>query len=194
MPLLALLTGARMGELAQLHVSDIERSKDVWFLNITDLHAETGEIVAGKSLKTRSSKRIVPLHKVLVDWGFLDYVQTQETHDARLFPSLVRNGRGEFSDYSRGFGRYLTKIGLKSDKTLTFHSFRHTFMDALRRGGIKKYERELLAGHARHDMNDLYGEEVDGTLEERANWIERMNFGEFDISTLLGNGVLSAPR
>jgi integrase len=136
MPLLALLTGARMGELAQLHVADIEQSHGHWIVNITDVDVSSGEVATGKSLKTRSSKRVVPLHHALVEGGFLDYVRAQALTGPRLFPSLARNSRGEFSDYSRGFGRYLIRIGLKSDRMLTFHSFRHTFMDALRRGGV----------------------------------------------------------
>jgi integrase len=183
MPALALLTGARMGELAQLHVSDVASVGEIWFLNITDLHAETGEPIPGKSLKTRSSRRVLPIHEALVRGGFLDFVRAHGVGDARLFPDLVRNHRGEFGNYSRDFGRYMSRIGL-ADDTLTFHSFRHTFMDALRRGGVRKYERELLAGHARHGMNDQYGEEVDGTLEERAAWIARLNFADFDPASI----------
>jgi integrase len=183
MPVLALLTGARMGELAQLHVDDVARMNETWVLNITDVHVDTGEVVPGKSLKTRSSRRVLPLHKTLVQGGFVDFVQAQRARHARLFPELIRNARGEFADYSRNFGRYMTRIGL-ADSALTFHSFRHTFMDALRRGGVRPYEQELLAGHARHGMNAQYGEEVNGTVAERAAWITRLDFGDFDPASI----------
>jgi integrase len=179
MPLLALLTGARMGELAQLHTADVSNIDDIWFITITDIDHVTGNRVGDKSLKTLSSRRVVPLHGALLQGGFIKFVEAQKARHPRLFPELVRNRRGEFGDYSRGFGRYMNSIGL-TDNTLTFHSFRHTFMDALRRGGVKIYERELLAGHARHRMNDQYGEEVDGSLRDRAAWVGRLDFGEFN--------------
>ena len=50
------LTGARLGELGQLWVSDIEREKDAWYLNIND----EGDEGNPKHLKNAASKRRIP--------------------------------------------------------------------------------------------------------------------------------------
>jgi integrase len=50
---LAVLTGARLNEYAQLTKEDIRQEGDIWFIDINDNN--------GKQLKTAQSKRLVPL-------------------------------------------------------------------------------------------------------------------------------------
>ncbi len=59
LPLLALLSGARQGELAQLRVMDLAKDAEtgVWHLDIGT--------AGGRSIKTASSRRKVPLHPAL---------------------------------------------------------------------------------------------------------------------------------
>lgn len=58
-PLLGLYTGARINELAQLFLVDFQAQGDVQVISIND----DGE---GKRLKTKASKRLVPIHPELV--------------------------------------------------------------------------------------------------------------------------------
>jgi len=64
---LALFSGARLGELAQLFVVDVMDSEGVPCLNISDEEE-------GQRLKTNNAKRLVPVHSTLVALGFLRYV------------------------------------------------------------------------------------------------------------------------
>jgi len=109
LPLLALFTGARMGELAQLRTADVRAQHGSWIIHIT---REGGE---GKSTKTKGSQRVVPLHSALVDLGFVEFAKRAKAgEEARLFPALGMNARGQIAgDYSRSYGKFLEKVGVK---------------------------------------------------------------------------------
>lgn len=68
LPLLALFTGARLEELGRLDVADIRDEDGIAFLAIHTM----GE---GRSVKTRSARRKVPIHPELIRLGFLQYVE-----------------------------------------------------------------------------------------------------------------------
>ena len=85
MPLLGLFTGARLGELALLLASDvsIDEASGVSAISIAD------DPSIGRSLKTRASRRTVPVHPELIRLGFLEYVRErreQEGPRARMSP------------------------------------------------------------------------------------------------------------
>ena len=81
LPLLALYTGARVEELAQLLVADVRFIAELGhYLNISD-EAEHAK------LKNTASRRRVPIHPVLVACGFIDYVQQMKPNQL-LFPNL----------------------------------------------------------------------------------------------------------
>jgi integrase len=71
LPFLALFTGARLEELGQLHVADVREEDGVPYLAI--------EAGSGKKLKTRCSRRRIPIHPELIRLGFLDFVARQRT-------------------------------------------------------------------------------------------------------------------
>ena len=82
-PLLALYSGARLEELAQLRLQDVQEDKSLgWYLKITD----TGE---GASLKTVSARRSVPIHSELHRFGFMQYVEALKcSPEDFIFPDL----------------------------------------------------------------------------------------------------------
>lgn len=152
LPLLALYTGARLEELAQLRVGDVVHSKPLgWYLDISD----TGE---DASVKTDSSRRRVPLHGELKRFGFLEYLeQFKETPAVFLFPGLVPDTKGNRSgNYSKWFGRYRKQVGIR-DKRKVFHSFRHGFIDACRDCSVSSEIRDVLVGHANQAVSAEYG-------------------------------------
>lgn len=103
LPLLGLFTGARLEELCQLRMVDIREIDGVWCLDIT-----TGD---GLHLKTRASKRIVPIHPELVRIGLLEFVERQrKVGKTRLFPDLKPHG-DKYGHYaSKWFGSYLIYV------------------------------------------------------------------------------------
>jgi len=139
-PLVALWTGMRLSEICQLHVADIGNVDGVDCIKIN----ADGE---GKSLKTKASNRLVPIHPELVKIGFMGYVaRLREAGQTRLFPDLKRGRRGDpWGPMSQWFRRFLTTAGVKSVQT-SFHSFRHTFRDALREADVSQERVRLLGG------------------------------------------------
>jgi len=147
-PLIALYSGMRLGEILQLLKSDLKNENGVWCFDINK-----GD---GKTLKTASSKRRVPIHGALLDLGFTQHVATS-AHSGRIFPEIKIGADGYHSHhFSKWWGRYSKHIGFKSAKT-TFHSFRHNFMDALRAAETPEYINKALAGHSDSSVHSQYG-------------------------------------
>jgi integrase len=153
LPLLALFTGARVEELAQLLVTDVRSAGELgWYLNISDEAAHS-------QLKNAASRRRIPLHRILIDCGFLDYVRSlRESHF--LFPALKPNPRHKLGGYfSTFFSGYLRKRVRITDRRKVFHSFRHTFKDVCRRVGIDEAVHDALTGHTAPHAGRRYGNE-----------------------------------
>lgn len=151
-PLIALYSGARMQEICQLYVQDIRQGEGIWYF---DFNADGDD----KNLKNISSKRKTPLHSELIRMGFLDYLeQKRKNGEVRLFPDLSLSCDGTYSNaFSKKFNHFLTRFNIKTDKT-SFHSFRHTFIDALREANVPRETRQALVGHLNtHGAHDSYG-------------------------------------
>ncbi len=151
LPLLGLWTGARLNELCQLRVDDIDQEEGVPFIRVHEGN-EDQRVKFGKS-------RLVPIHPELVRLGFLRFVEAQRKggHE-RVFPELKLGATGYYSDQaSKDFSRYIDRIGAKTSKT-SFHSFRHNFKDACRHAGINPDINDILLGHALPGMAGRYGD------------------------------------
>lgn len=147
-PLIALYSGMRLGEILQLQRADLKLENDVWFFDI-----RKGE---GKSLKTASSKRRVPVHRTLIDLGLLVHI-TSGHKSGRVFPEIKKGADGYHSHhFSKWWGRFAGHVGFKSPRT-AFHSFRHNFLDALRAAETPEYINKALAGHADKSVHGQYG-------------------------------------
>ncbi|MGK6356211.1 DUF6538 domain-containing protein [Sphingomonas sp. DT-207] len=160
MPLLAIFTGARLEELGQLRPDDVSeqsypdpegQTQIAWFIRIT---AEAGK------LKNVASERLVPVHPELERLGFLDYAKAmQKQRVERLFPALTKGPHGNFTHrWGQWFGVYLRKDCGVTDRRMTFHSFRHAFIDYARRPDIPEAVQRRLVGHGGQDVHDDYGE------------------------------------
>ncbi len=175
LPLLALYTGARLEELAQLQVTDIKVAKGLGhYLSITDLGNTQAQ------LKNVHSRRNIPLHPVLVACGFLDHVRSRE--HGFLFPDLKLNPRGKRSGYfSNWFSTYLRKkIGIK-DTRKVFHSFRHTFKDLCRKHGIEEAVHDALTGHKSPAASRDYGND-EFPMEPLFAAMEKFEVPDLDLS------------
>jgi integrase len=146
LPLLGLFTGARLGELAPLTTADITTDAPSGITMITIRE----DLEQGRTLKTLASRRVVPVHPELIRIGFLEFVESlrpKEAKEARLFPLLTAGSRGGLGEgWSKWFGRYIRGIGI-TNRDSVFHSFRHSFKDALRTAGIGEDVNDALLGH-----------------------------------------------
>lgn len=148
---LAVYTGARLGELAQLDLKDFVEVEGVQCIDINDTDAvETikGEGGRKKRVKTKNAKRLVPIHSELIRIGILRYVKTlNEQNQQQLFPELSRKRRdGPAHAASNWFSRVREKIGI-ADKEAVFHSFRHLFITNILNTGIAPHMVAPIVGH-----------------------------------------------
>lgn len=174
LPLLALFTGARLNELAGLRASDFDEEEGVSFFHVRPSEE--------RRLKTAASKRIVPVHAVLIDLGFLEVIeQVRASGGDRIFPDLKPGPRGHLSHTpSKFFGRLIDRV-LGEDANVVFHSFRHTFITAMRAAGVAKELRTALVGHEDGDTHDSYGSEPISRLNEA---VQSVVFTSVDIERL----------
>lgn len=146
LPLLGLFTGARLSELGQLRVCDVcSDDSGIAFLSI----GTSG----GRTVKTRTSVRKVPVHPELRRLGFLTYVDRVKTSagtEATLWPLLgSAEGRARTAAFSQWFGNYLRREPVSiTDRRKVFHSFRHLFKDMCRDAGLSEDVHDALTGHA----------------------------------------------
>lgn len=177
-PALALFTGARAGEICQLRSEDVIDVGGIRCLNLSEFDAG-GQRVEGKRLKTSASERLVPLHPVLIDAGFLDFVDRQ-SNQARLFNDLLPGPKESYShNFSKWFGRFKLRIGF-NEPGLVFHSFRHGFADACRDAGIEDETRRALGGWAAADQAARYGNR--GAVPNLDRAIRKLEFGGFALT------------
>ena len=142
-PLIALFTGARLGEIAQLYVDDIYKAEEGW---IFDLNEQDD-----KSLKTKSSARLVPIHKKLVELGLLEFREHQKAQGhKKMFPDEKRSPAGKFALYSKRFGTFRKSVGAspRHDKEFRdFHSFRYLVRTRLVEANVEEVIIDQIFGH-----------------------------------------------
>ncbi|MBX3485782.1 site-specific integrase [Phenylobacterium sp.] len=176
-PALAAFTGARAGEICQLRAADVIEVNGVACLNLSEFDAG-GERAADKRLKTAASERMVPLHKTLLDAGFLEFVEKQKG-ETRLFSELRAGSKGSYSHgFSKWFGRFKKGVGF-SGRALVFHSFRHGFRDACRRAEIPEETALALGGWAGINQATNYGDRSAVPVLEKA--VQKIEYGDFDL-------------
>lgn len=150
LPLLMAYTGSRREEVAQLLVSDVEQDtlSGIWCIAI-----RPGE---GKSLKTASSRRRVPLHEDLLALGLLAYRDSLPV-DGRLFPQLKPHKDGLGHAVGKTWDKYLQEVVRLQTTAMPSHGFRHAFKTLCREVGIPKEVHDWLTGHAASNVGDTYG-------------------------------------
>ncbi|MEM1353904.1 MAG: DUF6538 domain-containing protein [Planctomycetota bacterium] len=150
-PVMALYTGARLEEIAQLTIDDVRREAGWLYLDIND----EGE---KKFLKNASSKRRVPVHPRMIELGFDRFLKLfgQQGHED-LFPNVQSATGKRTAAFSKWINRHLRiECGIR-DPRKVFHSFRHTFKDACREAGIARDLHNALTGHATGGVDQEYG-------------------------------------
>ena len=160
-PLISLFSGMRLNEICSLYLDNIIQVKGNhrekrWCFNILEEPDRPD-----KHLKTLSSRRIVPIHDILIDLNFLEFVELlkqRHKNRQRLFQELKLSEGSYIRNVSRFFNRrYLTKLGLKTERK-TFHSLRHTVIDHLKQQGIDVSFINELVGHSSGNIDlDRYG-------------------------------------
>ena len=176
LPILALHSGARLEELAQLGSDSIQNNPEFgWYFRI--------RTEGSRHVKTASSWRNVPVHPALLKFGFLEYVKKR---NGQLFPALKPDKYGKLGTvFSTWFGLHLTTLGI-TDERKVFHSFRHTFIQVCKTKShhIPPEVREAMVGHVSADkISAEYGEDL-YPLDPQVIAMKRVEFAGLDLSHL----------
>ncbi len=127
-PILGLYSGARVNEIAQLRLEDIDTIDGVpgFFVR---------KIGKKQSIKNKHSRRFIPLAQPVIEAGFLTYVEeARQAGVERLFPDLPNStGLGYGRQLSRQFSVYIKRQGV-SEKGQGFHGFIPLLQSSTKRG------------------------------------------------------------
>ncbi|WP_169819405.1 site-specific integrase [Pseudohongiella acticola] len=147
-PLILAYTGCRLNEACQLYVDDI----------ITDAQGKTAHFYLNEDRPDQSIKgrlpRNVPIHKALIDAGFLEYVAAMRRKaEPRLFPELIYTDKGD--GYGKAIGEFcrsfFKSLGVKG----TPHCFRHNVVERLTKANVTKDLIQSIVGHIGQGSTDV---------------------------------------
>jgi len=172
----------RANEICQLDVADVQVVEGCPVFDIS--HLADGESESDKKTKTPSSVRVVPIHPKLISFGILDFHRGRKGK-GKLFGDISMGADGYYSTtFSKKVNRYLKRVGIHGQKR-KFHSLRHNFRDALRRGSVNPSLAKELGGWTRgkSDAFEVYGVGYEiGQLREA---IERVDYPDVDFDHLV---------
>lgn len=164
LPLIAVYSGLRQEEIAQLHLEDIRRVDGHLVFDIIGRPP--------RKLKNRNAVRKVPVHSQLIELGLLERVQFQKTSgEVMLFSDLTPGGADQRLGhaFSKWFARYRQDVGIYR-RGLDFHSFRHTATTLMQRAGVGIAAIDELTGHATPGETARYSHGM--TMQQLADAIE----------------------
>lgn len=154
-PLISLYTGMRLEEIAQLHCEDVYSEEGVAIIHVRD---ESADGLNDKIIKNANAMRKIPIHKKLVERGFLKYVEGQKNAgEIRLFPGLHKCGGKYGKQVGIQFSRLLAERGIRGRKS--FHSLRHTFSNFFKKKNLQTDMFRQIFGHEiPHMAGSRYGD------------------------------------
>jgi integrase len=168
--LIAMFTGARLNEVAQLTPADIYQKDGAVCFDFNDDD--------GKALKNTSSRRIVPIHKRLINLGIQDFITTRgNASRGRLFTSLTYSKQ---NGYGRNVGRWFNERLLPSlhmkEKGLVFHCLRHTMITRLIQADIPDPIVKALVGHTQVGVTHTHYAKEGYMIEQLQRAVNKFEF------------------
>ncbi|MDJ0276664.1 hypothetical protein QLH51_07640 [Sphingomonas sp. 2R-10] len=176
---LAPFHGSRPGEHCKLKPNEIVQEEDAWVMRFRRDRPGKFDKADPTSMprrqKTRHSVRDVPLHWIVLEGGFLDYVAHQRNLGAEwLFNDLKVDSYGDrYKLLSNEINRALRRIGIDAANK-AFYSTRHTMKREGRRRRIDRQSLDQIAGHASSHVGDRYGQGL--PIEILKEDIDRLEF------------------
>lgn len=132
-------TGARVNEITPLEKVDIKEVEGHWFIHI--------RVDEERTTKTGQARR-VPVHRALINEGFIDWVKAQP--EGRLFPG------GKNEDQRIREWIHEKVFPNRKDMPPPNHGFRHLFEDALF-AGVSQKAALYIMGRSSGSSADEYG-------------------------------------
>ncbi|QCO04952.1 site-specific integrase (plasmid) [Azospirillum argentinense] len=174
-PLIAAHQGMRLEEILQLQPADVGEEDGIAVFRIRK--------GAGRTLKTASSVRTIPVHSSLIRIGLLKHAEDRRAEGARLlFPELKRGGG--FNTYGHAYSlwwtEYRRRLGIYRPGQ-DFHSFRTTVNTHLLRRRCNETMIKALLGHS--IAGDITSDDYNAGLS-LADLQQALELWQFDLSHL----------
>jgi len=152
-PWLCAFTGARVGEMVQLHRKHVTQHKaGYWQVRITPDD--------GGSVKTKSF-RTVPLHPQLEELGFIEFVKSRSEGPLFAKPGK-RSSRGGVKNRLQEFTRKI----VQDPNVQPNHGWRHRFITQARRYHLSDERRRMITGHVGKSVDETDYGDAAGLYEE----------------------------
>lgn len=169
--MIALFTGARINAAITLQYKDILVKDGIHCIQFRSDHKI-------KQLKNEASERLVPIHKQLLDLGFVDYVNKQKTKlkakDTDFIIKKCQTKRGEYNNkfFTRELSPFFTDIKVKTGNHdgYDFHSFRKNLSIALQDAGVgATYINDIIGWEGKTTMEQSYSNHTLTQINDELN-------------------------
>ena len=195
MTLICLYSGARINEIAQLGITDLQVIDNIPCFNLTT----EGERV--KSLKNARSERIIPVHHVLIQLGLMEYHKKRLSEEpnpenASLWYEASHCVDGNWGrKVSRWFNNRLRPAFLTAKeladhqsrrKSYCFHSLRHTWIVQAQQAQMNPRIEMRLTGHTDAFISEehaRYGKDMHPSIMREE--LVKLDYG-IDLSAVKG--------
>jgi integrase len=121
--------------------------------------------------------------------------EVQRSGSVLLFPDLTLGSRGYMAaSFQKRFATFLKSINI-NDGDATFHSFRHTWRDALRHARVPEERVQAVGGWTGVGQDKRYGDwfESPELVEEIAAEIRKVKYAGLDLEHLSIASSLNLP-
>jgi len=152
LPLLAYLTGRRLGLLTFLRSDQIIEYEGSWVVTVTS-HAYADGRSVRVPVKTSESMACYVLHNFLNEIGFISWARQQSGF---VFASLQKSV-DPARVASKRMGRLFNSAGIDRKVFQTFHGLRHLKIAEFRDLGLDTRTIRLQVGHELESVHDKYG-------------------------------------
>lgn len=162
-PIIALYSGLRLNEISSLYIEDIKEKNGIYYMDIN--------YNLDKTVKNDDSERLVPIHSMLIQMGFLRFIKTLNNKDnTRIWKKLKKKLLKKDDDSDEAYGNYGGAISgwfnkfirghnIK-DKRVVFHSTRHTAINNLKQKKLQETLVAQLVGHSNDGITfDRYADD-----------------------------------
>ena len=173
-PWLCAYSGARPGEITQLRGVDIQERDHV---DVMVLTPDAGTIKTSKA-------RTVPIHRHMIDQGFLAFVKSRGKGPLFYDPAEQQGSsdptnprRPRSVSVRQRLGDWVRKIGVADRELKPNHAWRHTFKQIADSVGISERMSDYITGHAHRTIGAKYGAP---TVEHMAAALEK--FPRYEVS------------
>jgi len=185
MPLIALLSGMRGNEIAQLYTDDIVKDSEteIYYFSIRYNPSKK------QTTKNINANRDVPLHNLLIKLGLLNYINGLKNENKMLFPELMSEDGNYYKKFGNRFNRkdkygWKWKLGVTRDG-VKFHSFRHNVISQLSKND-KVNDRIVceLVGHECKNIPYVANYVKDYGLREKKQAIDMIRYDSIDFDKI----------